>query len=266
MNTGISNPFRHPVHVAGLLAGFIALGACTDGAGGEGGFSFAMAGTGKAVQTGPAIPKSPRAELAGGTVKIKAPKGYCVDQTSIKNGLTGSSAMIAACTSLDGKGANETAAVITVSVSPRREADARAPNTDDLAAAVAPAPVLARIQKGTLALVQVGQGGEGFLAPADPVHWRGATMLDTRLVMLALFAPKGTTLVGPKGADLMTALARGISTKRGSLFGQGITARDEQTDVSTTQELKPDTSNAAQEGPPAKKAPSGFIGRLFNRS
>lgn len=243
------------------------LSACVGNSGA--GFSFApkSAVSSEAVQTSPATPKTTRTTLARGSITLKAPKGYCIDETSISNGLQGSSAMLAACTSLDGKGAGMEAAVMTVSISPRRGEGAAAPSTNDLAQAAAPRSILQLKQKGTLALVKVGSGGNEVFSPADPVHWRGATSLDTRLVLLGLFAPEGSELTSDKGATLLASLARGISAKRGSLLGAA--KRETEAEVETATETQPKAasiSNAPDTVEAKKKGASGFIARLLNRS
>jgi hypothetical protein len=245
----------------------VALSAC-DGADGAG-FSFApkTATPQTSTQTGPVIPKTTRTTLARGLVNLKAPKGYCIDTTSISNGLQGSSAMLAKCSSLDGKGAGADAAVMSVSISPRRGDAAATPSANDLAQAATPRNILQLKQKGNLALVQIGTGGTDVFSAADQVHWRGATSLDTRLVLLGLFAPEGSTLTADKGGELLTSLARGISATRGSLLGLGkapVDAQpvlDGQTQPEAARRIStPDTVEVE------KKGASGFIGRLLNRS
>jgi len=136
MNTGISRRSLRILTALGLCG---ALAGCNAAQG----FSFAAAGKDDAAQgtqIGAAIPKLASAELARGAVNVTAPKGYCIDQTSIVSGLGGSSATLAPCSALDGKGASrEMSAVMTVSVSPRRPSPAPAPTSADLAGLALPA-------------------------------------------------------------------------------------------------------------------------------
>ncbi|MEM9579870.1 MAG: hypothetical protein AAF891_04225 [Pseudomonadota bacterium] len=262
MNTGISRSRLSLPVVAALSC--LALTGCV-----AGGFSFAS-GEGEitGVQIGPVVAKSKETKLAQGAVTVKAPKNYCIDDASVTNGLTGSSVRIAKCTALDGKGgAAATSAVMTVRVSPRRTAEAPVPTTDDLAAAVAPAEILASQQKGSLALVHVASGGDDAFKPADPRHWRGATALDTRLVLLSLYAPKGAPMAGGKGADLLTSLARGISVTRGGFLG--LTAQPDDASKAADDEAgaaTPPLDEALPENDVGKKGLAKALGRLFNRS
>jgi hypothetical protein len=240
----------------------VTLGACSEGASP---FSASKSGSdvANAAQTSPAIPKSTQTTMARGSIKLPAPKGYCIDDTSVQSGLNGSSAMLSTCSSLDGKGSGSDAAVMSVNISPRSGNGASNPTTQNLTQAVAPRAVLQQSQQGNLALVKVASGGNEVFSPADPVHWRGATLLDTRLVTLALFAPKGSELTSNKGAALLTSLARGISATRGSLLGlnTNATPSDAKAQLEDVSNISaPDTVD------PAKKGTGGFIARLLNRS
>lgn len=250
-----------------LLCG-ASLSACSNEGGA--GFSFAPTsspGSGEGAQSGPAVPKSTRTTLARGTITLKAPKGYCIDDTSVSNGLQGSSAMLAKCSSLDGKGAGADAAVMSISVSPRRGEGALLPSTNDLAQAASPRSILQLKQKGDLALVQVGTGGSNVFSAAGPVHWRGATALDTRLVLLGLFAPEGSQLSGDKGAALLASLARGLSATRGSLFSLGVDGSDEEPKQARANQPESASEIPATDTVEAKKkGASSVIGRLLNRS
>jgi hypothetical protein len=116
-------------------------------------------------------------------------------------------------------------------------------------------------------LAQLATGGDEVLAPADPIHWRGATELDTRLVLLSLFAPKGSDLTGEKGADLLVALARGISATRGSLLGFGRDARERKDANLENTQLKDVSENSTTNTVDSeKKGGQGIIARLLNRS
>ena len=245
----------------------LSLGACVDGGGG--GFSFApkSAAQAESEQIGPAVPKSTKTTLARGTITLKAPKGYCIDESTVSNGLQGSSAMLAKCSALDGKGSGADTAVMSVSVSPRRGAAAPAPTLNDLVQAAAPRKVLQQTQKGNLALIQIATGGDDVFSPADPVHWRGATALDTRLVILALYAPVGSDLVKAKGASLLATLARGISVKRGSLLSAKATATPATGPQANTFQPEVAPVNLGTDTvEPEKKGAGGFIARLLNRS
>ncbi len=268
MSIGICDLNTSKARVLGFaLLCSASLSACNSTGGA--GFSFAQKGdapVANAANSDPVVPNTSKTTLARGSVTLKAPKGFCIDQTSVSNGLQGSSAMLAECSALDGKGARD-GAVMSVSISPRRGEQISAPSTDDLSKAAAPRKILQRTQKGDLALVQIASGGNDVFSPAAPVHWRGATLLDTRLVLLGLFAAEGSDLTGNKGAALLASLARGISAKRGTLLGAITPTQGKNTlDANSTQpksvpeNATPDTVEAD------KKAGKGFIARLLNRS
>ena len=241
----------------------ISLSACVSGEG----LSFAQKDEAEGTPTGVLIPKTTQTTLARGAIKLTAPKGYCIDETSVSSGLQGSSALLAKCSSLDGKGASTDTAVMSVRISPRRGESATAPSAQDLASAAMPRKTLQTKQKGNLALAQLATGGDEVLAPADPIHWRGATELDTRLVLLSLFAPKGSDLTGDKGADLLVALARGISATRGSLLGFGRDARERKdANLENTQLKDVAESSTTDTVDSEKKGGQGIIARLLNRS
>lgn len=266
MTTGISNRALKCAIFGGALMG---LAGCMGG--GEG-FSFASADSDPVGdQIGPVIPKSTSTQLARGAVTVKAPKGYCIDDSSVSTGLTGSTATLAKCTALDGRGAApDRSAVMTVAVSNRRPAPQAAPTADDLAAASAPLEVLAKRQQGTLSMVQLASGGDRVFAPADPKHWRGVTTLDTRLILLAVYAPAGAVMAGDQGADLMRQLARGISATRGGFLSRSnapqadeIAPEESAADARTTKAVSETQSPG---DPSAEKGLGRVFGRLFNRS
>ena len=241
------------------------LSACVGGTG----FSFAPKGgaASDSAQTDAAFAKSSEVTLARGAVKLKAPKGFCIDDSSVSSGLIGGSAMLAKCSSLEGKGAGEDTTVMSVQISARRPAAATAPTGQDLISAALPRHTLQSKQQGKLALVQIATGGDEVFSAADPVHWRGATELDTRLVLLGLWAPKGSEMTSDKGAELLTSLARGISATRGSLLGLGPRAADDTGEITDEAQPKDVLANSTTDTvEPEKKGRQGFIARLLNRS
>ena len=274
MSIGICDLRMKQARLTGLsLLCCVSLSACVDGANG---FSFAPKIDSADASTGLVIPKTTSTTLARGAVKVTSPKGYCIDKSSIKNGLQGSSALLAACSALDGKGAGNATAVMSLQISARRGNDAAKPTAIDLAKAAQPRRVVKSVQKGDLALVQIASGGDDALEPADPVHWRGATALDTRLVLLGLFAPEGSKLASDDGADLLAALARGLSATRVPLLGRSDAQQDSQSeetsgdtaDQSTDTDQPKDVASdaAADRVEQEEKDGAGFIARLLNGS
>lgn len=266
MNTGISDPARTLYRGAGLLAISTLIAGCNPS--GDQGFSFARAGTQtEAAQTGPVVPKTTKTTLARGAITLKAPRSYCIDETSVTTGLQGSSAMLAKCSSLDGKGAGADTAVMTVNISPRKGEGQPAPHPSDLAKAIGEDRVIRRMQKGQLSLVQVSTGGNEAFSPADPVHWRAATSLDTRLVLLGLFVPEGSELRGDKGGDLLASLARGISANTGGFLGLSRQPNNPERKAEQTGQPEADkTTDVANSTESRKKGLGKLIGRLLKRS
>lgn len=241
------------------------LSACV---GGEG-FSFAPNGAAapESSQADRAYAKSTQVTLARGAVKVKAPEGFCIDQASVSSGLRRSSAILAKCSSLDGKGAGEDTAVMSVQISARRGSTTAAPSGQDLINATRPRRTLQSKQKGDLALIQIATGGDEVFSAADPVHWRGATALDTRLLLLGLFAPKGSEMTSDEGAELLASLERGISATQGSLLGLGPAASNASSETDAENQLKDVPKDSTTETvEPTKKGGQGFIARLLNRS
>ena len=266
MSIGICDLTIGQARLLGLaLVCCASLSACV---GGEG-FSFAPKGAAAPESSEPdaAYAKSTQVTLARGAVKLKAPEGFCIDQASVSSGLRGSSAMLAKCSSLDGKGAGDDTAVMSVQISARRGSTATAPSGQDLINATRPRRTLRSKQKGDLALIQIATGGDEVFSAADPIHWRGATALDTRLVLLGLFAPKGSAMTSDEGAELLASLARGISATQGTLLGLGRKASNASSETDAKNQPKGVSENSMLETvEPVKKGGQGFIARLLNRS
>ena len=159
-------------------------------------------------------PEMTRAAL--GAVELTAPRGYCIDEGSLRRiGGGGGFALVASCESLTGTpGLAVDPALMTVSVL-ARDAPAQAPVAARLAAAVAPAPVGATGEADGLAYAQVLEGGETILPGGDPKHWRGARVVGDRLVGLAVYAPADSPLGrgGAEGRRLLSALAAGLAAR-----------------------------------------------------
>lgn len=267
MNTGIFDLRLNKVRALCVPVAFLCLSACSPT--GEG-FSFAPKSNASSKANGPVVAHSRQASLAGGSIKVSPPRGYCTDDTSIRKGLQGGAVMIASCDALSGKSAGDAAAVISVNVSAKRASTAPAPSADDLAAAVAPLKVLAKTQNGALSLVHVANGGERVLKTADPKHWRAATALDSRLVLFSLYAPQGSALASDAGARLLTAVARGVSATKGGFLGLNADKKSRRAPETTQAEVaQPATSTLdtiAETTDRPKKGFSRLIGGLFNRS
>ena len=150
------------------------------------------------------------ADLARGAIVVKGPEGYCIEPSSLSR-KQGGFALLASCRIMTGgKGGNAvTPALLTVSVGPALSG-LGAPNAADLAQALSEMQVIAASDVDGMALVQLGRGGDSIFDDGDPVHWRGALVVNSRLVGLAAYGPNGGEIAKAKGAALLTALAKSI--------------------------------------------------------
>lgn len=161
-----------------------------------------------------ARPQAPLTEATLGSeaVRLSAPRGHCIDRSSLRRLAGGGGfALLAPCTQLTGtRGISVSPAMMTVSVMPQGPG-APAPDAESLAAAIAPAPVGAEGQTGGLVYAQVMQGGEAVLPGGDPRHWRGTRAVGGHLASLVLYAPEGSVLAGRDGRLLLDDLAKGLT-------------------------------------------------------
>lgn len=142
--------------------------------------------------------------LYGGNLVIGAPKGYCLDGSSLRRGAGGSFVLIASCETLSGQPGHVVApAVMTVSASPRR-LGAEQPEATDIAATMAPVKVLASEDGDGISLVRFATGGDALLPEGDPRYWRAAMLINGHVVSLAAYTPQGS---GNTGYALILALA-----------------------------------------------------------
>lgn len=159
------------------------------------------------------VPALRRAALVQGDVVVVPPAGYCVDGDSIRDGAgSGAFALIAACQSLTGNRAGVAAepAILTVSISGRKRGEVEQPGADELARAIGSGRVLERINGDGLTLLHLATGGDEKVPGGDPRHWRGVMVVNARVVGLALYGPKGSTVAGGTGQSLMLAMAESI--------------------------------------------------------
>ncbi|MEP4035313.1 hypothetical protein [Pseudophaeobacter sp.] len=207
-----------PKHFAGaapltVLALSCALSACSSLP--QSGFSFATRGEQIGDQRSPrgqatAVQTKTQARFAKGQVTLVAPQGHCIDATMLRQEATGGFALLPRCNLLHGTqlfGRNR-AAVITATIGPAQGADA--PSTTELAQTAEGARLLYYDDKGLLPLVRLQWPGHSAMggSGASEEHWRGAFVVNNHLVVLALYAPEGSNLLGPAGAKLLTDMTR----------------------------------------------------------
>ncbi|MDC0737572.1 hypothetical protein N6L24_04730 [Cognatishimia sp. SS12] len=148
-------------------------------------------------------------KLADGAVIVKAPKHYCVDPAVIG---TAHFALIAECGTLQGAPAQhpQDRGILTVSIS--------SPLTEgslprDLGAALGEGQRFDSRING-LTVKRITDARAQTLAGADPTHWRGALLLNERLVTFAVYGPENGAVLGDAGRVLLEELAR--NTQRSS--------------------------------------------------
>lgn len=149
-----------------------------------------------------------QAELAGGTVVIRPPRGYCIDARSFRERASGGFALLGSCASLTGEatGVFVEPAIITISTTPAVEGevsmDSRAFQT-----ALGRGQILRAINRDDgLSLLQVN-GGASIPPSADQRHWRGLMALNGQVIGLALYAGTDSPMTGDEGMRMMIALA-----------------------------------------------------------
>lgn len=195
---GVPGMRRVPARIAAGFCAAVALAACVDATGGQ------TAGEG-----GRAVPIARQAALSQGAVVVVPPTGYCLDASSISSRASGGFALIASCESLTGRMSTSSVepAVITVSVSTAREGREQ-PQATLLSGAVRQGVTLREMNGDGLTIVQV-EASDGALPGArdDRKHWRGAMVINDRLVGLALYGAPGSQVAGPEGERLLVALA-----------------------------------------------------------
>ncbi|MEP2715892.1 hypothetical protein, partial [Pseudophaeobacter sp.] len=190
------------------LALVCGLSACSPAS--KTGFAFAAA-SGAFDETASRSTKT-QARFAQGAVTLVAPAGHCIDTTMLRHDPDGGFVLLPRCNLLQGGslfGRNR-AAVITATIGPA--GDTTALSATDLAQSAEGAKLLYYDDKGLLPLVRLqwpghsAMGGAGKGASAE--HWRGAFVLNNHLVLLALYAPEGSVLLGPSGAEILTEMTR----------------------------------------------------------
>ncbi|WP_083100298.1 hypothetical protein [Pseudophaeobacter leonis] len=177
----------------------------------EAGFSFASSGNQSAdASSTRSTAAHSQASFAKGNVTLVAPRGYCIDSTTLRQDASGGFALLPRCNFLQGSswfGRNR-AAVITATIGKTNAA--AAPSTADLARTAEGAKLLYYDDKGLLPLVRLQWQGHSVTGSsgASADHWRGAFVLNDHLVVLGLYAPEGSELLGHPGADLLTEMTR----------------------------------------------------------
>ena len=240
----------------GFARALAALGALAVLSGCMNGVPGLVPGGPTAGEAGRAVPVTRRASLGDGAVIVAPPSGYCIDESSIRDRSGGGFALIASCESLTGRmgGVAVEPAVITVTVSAAR-AGRDQPEAALLAQALPDGAPLRETNGDGLTVVQVrGEAGALPGARGDLRHWRGAMVLNDRLVGLAVYGAEGSDIAGARGERLLVEMAEQIR---------------ENSPLRLPRAEAPPAAQVAQPGQSAPDAPStqrplgGLLRRLF---
>ena len=171
-----------------------------------------------------------RVALVEGDVVAAGPRGYCVDPTTVRSERARGFAMLASCARLSagGTGPDVPPVLATLTVGPR-STDAALPAAETLAR-LADSPLLAAREGRDLVIAQLGAGGQTFLEDGDRRYWRGAFVLNGRLVSLALYAPEGSPFAGAQGGPFLQQVAdsiRAATPRRAAPLQAGGASADE---------------------------------------
>lgn len=186
---------------ASCLLMSLLVSACSDLP--EGGFSFAAAGS-----TGTGA-KPTEARMNGAEITLAAPRGYCFDKKMLRRDAANGFALLPRCDRLGGGNLFSSlggGAIITATLG-AAPAGVPAPKLSDLAASVPGAQVLDQREDGALPLVKLDMAGHGAKG-ASSQHWRGAFLLEDHVILLALYAPEDSPLLGPRGAEVLEQMTR----------------------------------------------------------
>lgn len=140
--------------------------------------------------------------LLDGTVVVRTPEGYCIDDTSTRNHTKAGFVLMAGCDGLMGlpSGTLVTPAILTVAaaVGPGGE-------DTDITPVTKTGEVLERHQMAGLNMVRVSDENrvpEG----SDPRHWRGVMTVNGAVLALAVYG--NSDVAGKQGKLLLQSLAK----------------------------------------------------------
>lgn len=221
-----------PVIAIGSLALTLGVSACTEVPNSgpdvsvetppQGGFFAALRAapaTEAATQSNEAPSADPAESIAvaGGDIVLAGPDGYCVDEASVATRGAQTFALLASCHIMsDGRsGVNIPPALITVSIGGRALAPT-VPNPSSIAAAANTALLDTRIDDN-LSLAYLESGGKAYLPNGSEAHWRAATVINRRLVGLALYTPESGGVNKATAAQLLIDTITQMSTQSPSL-------------------------------------------------
>ena len=179
------------------------------------------------VQNGGSRPPT-QISLVDGDIRVIAPKGYCIDRRSVRQGSDTGFALLARCDTLGASGRFGTheLAIVTVAISRRQPADTAGPTVAQLKRAASPAKVLGNRSGEGLVLLRL-QSGAMKVPGVSSEHWRGAFALKGYLVGLGLYAPESSPMLDRTGAELLRDLTRRMRSASPTETRQAVPARSQ---------------------------------------
>lgn len=152
-----------------------------------------------------------QAQFEGGAIVVAGPEGYCIDPVTLERRAGQGFALLASCQILSGgEGAVVEPMMLTVTIG-SAGAGRRLPSPEVMAAEAGQSEISGGGVRDGLSLVHLAAGGNRVLDAGDPRYWRGAFHQNGRLVILALYAPKGSALAGSDGAGMLQAVRSRIA-------------------------------------------------------
>jgi hypothetical protein len=156
------------------------------------------------------VPVLRQVALAGGTVIVTPPRGYCIDADSVSDRQGRGFALIGSCNTLTGaaSGVFVEPAIITLSVTKAQNGDTKT-DSNTFQTALGRGKILRAINRDDLSLLQV-EGGATIPPSADERHWRGLMQVNGQVIGLALYGATDGPMTGDQGMRLLVDLADAI--------------------------------------------------------
>ena len=148
--------------------------------------------------------------LQGGQVIVAGPPGYCIDTRSVRRGRGGHFVLLASCQNLTGQSDLGVEPAVMTVLSLPLDTRAEQPSADDLAASLAPARVLEKIDGDGVSIVHVAGGGAAGIQGGDPRYLLAAMLINGHITGLALYGAKGSPVAGKAGRRLIMDLAEAL--------------------------------------------------------
>lgn len=193
------------------LFALVLIAATVSGCSESGAFSFAS----RSAELGRSLPRGlTEIRMGEDPVIISGPDGFCFDQQTLNNSPEGGFALLARCENLRPltryrlslRNKDDDFAIISATISAAHKG-AQTPDIKDLISASAPVQVFSEHPDELMSMIRMEAATPG-IPGSSTTQWRGVMSLGDRLIVLTLFAPDGSALLGPPGAQLLRQMAR----------------------------------------------------------